>query len=91
MHSKSDQAPFPIPETEADTKIAPMTDHPILIADIGGTNARFALASTEQPFFVQAQTYQCSDYENIDQAIDAYLHAHHIEQLKDFALRWPDR
>lgn len=71
--------------------IAPKIDHPILIADIGGTNARFALATAEQPFFVQAQTYQCADYENIDQAIDAYLHAHNLDHLEGlcFAVAGP--
>ena len=53
----------------------------ILIADIGGTNARFALASAEQPFFIQAQTFQCADFENVEQAIDTYLNSHQIKNL----------
>lgn len=53
----------------------------ILIADIGGTNARFALASVEQPYFVQAQTLQCVDFENVEQAIDAYLNSHELKKL----------
>ena len=53
----------------------------ILIADIGGTNARFALASVEQPYFVQAQTLQCAEFENVEQAIDTYLNSHQLKKL----------
>lgn len=58
-----------------------MTDHPLLIADIGGTNARFALASNEAPFFEQAQTLQCIDYATVEDAIDTYLQTHGLNQL----------
>ena len=59
-----------------------MENAPLLIADIGGTNARFALASAAQPYFDQAQTYQCIDFENIDHAIESYLSSHNINSLK---------
>ncbi len=50
-----------------------ITDQPLLIADIGGTNARFALVSRQVPWFRQAQTLQAVDFATIEQAIDAYL------------------
>jgi len=45
----------------------------LLIGDIGGTNARFALANTDTPGFREEMTLQCSDYESADVAINAYL------------------
>ena len=58
-----------------------MKDSPLLIADIGGTNARFALASSLPPYFDSAQTLQCADFDNIEEAIDTYLKAHNINLL----------
>lgn len=45
----------------------------LLIADIGGTNARFALANPKTPGFSKEITLKCSDYESADSAIKAYL------------------
>ncbi len=45
----------------------------LLIGDIGGTNARFALADAERPAFSQVRTLQCDDYESADVAIKHYL------------------
>jgi len=45
----------------------------LLIGDIGGTNARFALANAKAPGFSHESTYQCADFASADQAIDAYL------------------
>ena len=59
-----------------------MNDSPLLIADIGGTNARFALASATPPFFEFAQTLQCADFENVEQAIDTYLKTQDINSLQ---------
>ncbi|NND82320.1 MAG: glucokinase [Gammaproteobacteria bacterium] len=56
-------------------------ENPVLIADIGGTNARFAIADSEQPYFHLAQTFQCADFDAIESAIDAYLLAHAIEHI----------
>ena len=53
----------------------------LLIADIGGTNARFALASRTSPWFEQAQTLQCADFETIEQAIDTYLATHQLSTI----------
>lgn len=58
-----------------------MTNTPILIADIGGTNARFALTSSEQQSFHQAQTLEAAEFEHVSDAIDTYLHSHEITQL----------
>ncbi|NNC99524.1 MAG: glucokinase [Gammaproteobacteria bacterium] len=68
-----------------------MTDNPLLIADIGGTNARFALASDQDPFFEYAQTLQCADFETIGEAIDTYLENHNIAALQGicFAVAGP--
>jgi glucokinase len=45
----------------------------LLIGDIGGTNARFALADTAKPAFAEVRTLQCDDYESPDVAIKHYL------------------
>jgi len=45
----------------------------LLIGDIGGTNARFALANPESPGFSREITLKCRDYESADIAINAYL------------------
>ena len=45
----------------------------LLVGDIGGTNARFALGNAESPAFSREKTYQCADFATADQAIDAYL------------------
>jgi glucokinase len=50
-----------------------MTDRTLLIGDIGGTNARFALASPEQPGFHDALTLKCADFPSADDAIRHYL------------------
>ena len=43
-----------------------------LLADIGGTNARFALQAPGGPF-VDIEVLACRDYDHIKDAIDAYL------------------
>lgn len=50
-----------------------MADPCLLIADIGGTNARFALARSDEPGFSGELTLHCSDYETAEQAIADYL------------------
>jgi glucokinase len=44
-----------------------------LIADIGGTNARFALAQGESPGFSNEETLQCADFPSVEDAINHYL------------------
>jgi len=63
-----------------------MTDLPLLIADIGGTNARFAL-SVEPPYhFSHAQTLEAIEFENVADAIETYLAANEISQLGGISL-----
>jgi len=45
----------------------------LLIGDIGGTNARFALADPRRPGFTDVQTLKCADYASADDAIKHYL------------------
>ncbi|MDH4109219.1 MAG: glucokinase [Gammaproteobacteria bacterium] len=45
----------------------------LLVGDIGGTNARFALADAKAPGFSRERTLRCADYETADAAIHAYL------------------
>jgi glucokinase len=46
---------------------------PSLIADIGGTNARFALVDNAESLPFEAKTLRCSDYETLVDATEAYL------------------
>jgi glucokinase len=50
-----------------------MADPSLLIGDIGGTNARFALADRNSPGFSDAMTLQCADYDSAEAAIRHYL------------------
>ena len=63
-----------------------MSSHPILIADIGGTNARFALANDAPSYFSQEQTLKAADFEQLVDAIDAYLSSLDIAQLQGICL-----
>jgi glucokinase len=46
----------------------------LLIGDIGGTNARFAMADDSRPRFFNDKTLQCADYRTAVDAIQDYLH-----------------
>ncbi len=50
-----------------------MAQSSLLIGDIGGTNARFALATRDEAGFSDEVTLQCADYESADVAIREYL------------------
>lgn len=50
-----------------------MADTCLLIGDIGGTNARFALAHPDAPGFSSELTLRCVDYETAQQGIADYL------------------
>lgn len=50
-----------------------MADASLLIGDIGGTNARFALADNTEPGFARELTLQCADFESAEAAIKHYL------------------
>ena len=45
----------------------------LLIGDIGGTNARFAIANAAAPGFSREQTLQCVDFDTAVDAITQYL------------------
>lgn len=63
-----------------------MQQAPVLIADIGGTNARFAVAKDASPHFSNAQTLQAAEFEQLTNAIDSYLNAQGINELKAIVL-----
>lgn len=50
-----------------------MTEPCLLIGDIGGTNARFALARPDEPGFSAELTLRCADYETAEHGIADYL------------------
>lgn len=50
-----------------------MTDSSLLIGDIGGTNARFALADTNGPGFSNLVTLRCADFPSAGVAINHYI------------------
>jgi glucokinase len=50
-----------------------MSNQPLLIADIGGTNARFALANNDAVGFSEAKTLRCEDFSTPVDAIRHYL------------------
>ena len=52
-----------------------------IIADIGGTNARFALANDKGTGFEKCITFACEDYETIELAIDEYIRQTDIEHV----------
>lgn len=52
-----------------------MTTPCLLIGDIGGTNARFALADPESPGFSDVLELKCADFPTADDAIGHYLDA----------------
>lgn len=50
-----------------------MAEPCLLIGDIGGTNARFALARPDEVGFANELTLYCADYETAEQGIEEYL------------------
>lgn len=52
-----------------------MNDRCLLIGDIGGTNARFALATPDRPGFHEVLELRCEDFATADEAIRHYLEA----------------
>lgn len=44
-----------------------------LIGDLGGTNARFALARPGQPGYERERVYACADHPSLERAIEVYL------------------
>jgi glucokinase len=52
-----------------------VSDPCLLIGDIGGTNARFALADARTPGFSHEVTLRCAEFESADKAIGHFLEA----------------
>lgn len=52
-----------------------------LIADIGDTNARFAISVFGETDLQYRETLQCKDYETIEAAVDSYLLAHDLPSI----------
>jgi glucokinase len=50
-----------------------MAQPTLLVGDIGGTNARFALADANAPGFSNVETLNCTEFDGPDDAIRAYL------------------
>ena len=50
-----------------------MTDACLLVGDIGGTNARFALASSDAPGYSDELVLNCAEFESANDAIRHYL------------------
>ena len=46
-----------------------MTDPYLLIGDIGGTNARFALVDPDDTGYFAEKTLRCADFETAENAI----------------------
>ena len=57
-----------------------MNEQPILIGDIGGTNARFALAASNKIGFSHAATLKCAEFSSVELAIGHYLRQLDIEK-----------
>ena len=50
-----------------------MSDKSLLIGDIGGTNARFALTNHDMEGYHEERILKCADYESSESAISAFL------------------
>ena len=54
-------------------------DRPALVADIGGTNARFALCRQGELDIDSIQVLACNDFDNLDGAVNQYLSAQGVQ------------
>lgn len=63
-----------------------MSNTSILIADIGGTNARFAIADQSTQRFSQSQTLEAANFERLVDAIDSYLENNSICDISKICL-----
>ncbi len=57
-----------------------MAEPCLLVGDIGGTNARFAIADTKMPGFSGEKVVRCADYASAGEAISAYLRGLDVAQ-----------
>jgi len=54
----------------------------VLIGDIGGTNARFALVQPGSTILENIQVLACSDYPNLEEAMQDYIAANHPGRIE---------
>ncbi|WP_405151207.1 glucokinase [Nocardia salmonicida] len=52
----------------------PLTAEPCLVADVGGTHARFGLVSEGRPDPYDVRVLRCADYPDLVSAVENYLH-----------------
>ena len=59
-----------------------------LVADIGGTNCRFAVVDLERPYHKPAakQVFKCADYDHVTDAAKIYMQNNGLETKPDFAV-----
>lgn len=74
-----------VPTSESATT-PPTTRDVVLVADVGGTNARFATVGATAHQLDRIEILRCADYDRIEDAIDAYLLLHDIESLSEVCL-----
>lgn len=63
-----------------------MSTPPVLVADIGGTNARFALAEPGVPDYDRAQVMSCREFTSADAAIKHYLHSVQVTEISAMSI-----
>lgn len=63
-----------------------MIDKTILLGDIGGTNARFALTSPNDSLYTCFEKFRCVDFDTVIEAINSYLKGHDIDNLQEIYL-----
>lgn len=63
-----------------------MPTPPVLVADIGGTNARFALAEPGVPDYDRAQVMSCREFASADAAIKHYLHSVQVTEISAMSI-----
>ena len=63
-----------------------MIDKTILLGDIGGTNARFALTSPNDSSYTCFEKFLCIDFDTVIEAINCYLKGHDIDNLHEIYL-----
>lgn len=63
-----------------DDEMDNMAEPCLLIGDIGGTNARFALAHPDRAGFFAERTLSCADFDSAEQGIAAYLQRNSTEK-----------
>lgn len=57
-----------------------------VVADFGGTNARFAVVGAELGEPERVRSYRCSDFSSLEQAVRAYLNDEQISELDQLCL-----